>query len=414
MLIIRSFALMLLAAGLVWIASTADAHAGIYDQGAGWLIGMVVALFGGGAAAGATGYHVVQKAQFAAVDAPVSDLTLKAQNLSLETVDVYKVWYATNRELVAGEFTSALSKDLRYGDCQVAIPKSHKFGSLGSSRTVRALQRFRTGSDDLVRIVKRSDWSLEEGRQGFLKSAKAALSRKSDQILLYIHGYNVSFDNAMTRAAQIGFDLNVRGITAAFCWASKGSETAYMADEDTIRLSARQLADFLVMLKTEFPNRTINIIAHSMGNRGLIEVLDRIESYPELSGAKFGQIILAAPDIDAEYFRTVANAYPRLSRRTTLYVCSADRALQISGVTHANVRIGYCPPVTVVPGIDTIEATNVNLDRLGHSYYAEAATVLNDMYILLNDNKPPAKRPCLVQNKGDGGAVYWTLRASNG
>jgi esterase/lipase superfamily enzyme len=140
-------------------------------------------------------------------------------------------------------------------------------------------------------------------------------------------------------------------------------------------------------------------------------VLENIHNHPALTAAKFGQIILAAPDINEQYFRRVAALYPQLSVRTTLYVCAADRALEASSVGHSNIRIGYCPPVTVVPGIDTIEATNVSLDLLGHSYYASAASVLHDMFLLLRDNAPPAERPSLSRSDCADGASYWKLSA---
>jgi esterase/lipase superfamily enzyme len=330
-----------------------------------------------------------------------------------EPLDVYKVWYATNRVISNDSFTSELSETLRFGHCRVAIPRSHKFGSLGSPPYVRVLQRITTGSDDALRIIQRSGWAPEDGPSGFVNSVKAALAQTRDQILLYVHGYNVSFENAILRAAQIGFDLKVPGVTAAFCWASKGSLEGYAADSDTIKLSAQHLADFLALLHANFPERTINIMAHSMGNRALLDVLQNAERHPGLSGAKFGQIFLAAPDIDARLFRQAAAAYSRLSARTTLYVCSCDRALQASGRGYDNVRLGYCPPVTIVDGIDTIEATHVNLDVLGHSYYAEAASVLYDMASLIRIDMPPSQRPSLIQMKSDEGGAYWMFRATN-
>jgi esterase/lipase superfamily enzyme len=394
---------LLLASVTVWLlALGAAAEAGPADQALNWLLGLVLGAFAGAAGT----YHAVQRVNAIAPDGK-SPLDVQLPNLSSETVNVYKVWYATNRELKRDEFTSDLNENLRFGDCQVAIPQSREFGSLGSSSYVRLLQRVTTGSDNLLRIVKKSVWTLEEGPQGFLKSIHAALDAKANQILVYVHGYNVSFENAIVRAAQIGFDLKVPGITAAFCWASKAQLSAYTADAEHVQLSGKHLADFLAMLNTNFPDSTINIIAHSMGNRALMYVLENIHNHSGLTAAKFGQIILAAPDIDETSFRRVAALYPQLSARTTLYVCASDRALQESGREHGNIRIGYCPPVIVVPGIDTVEATNVSLDLLGHAYYASAASVLHDMFLLLHNNLPPAERPSLLRSNCADGASYW-------
>jgi esterase/lipase superfamily enzyme len=408
---LKPYVLFVFVAATCCIAASANAQAGPVDEVANWLLGLLAV----GVASGAAGYHVAQsKSRSAAATAeerlrnsPVLPAPASAP------VDVYKVWYATNREMRAGEFTADLCDTLRYGDCQVAVPHSHKFGSTGSSAVVRALQCLTTGSDDALRIVKRSGWSLDEGTHGFLTSVAAAMTADANQILVYIHGYNVSFDDAIIRAAQIGFDLNVPGLTAAFCWPAKGNKAAYLADEDTIRLTVPKLAEFLTLLKMNFPDHKINILAHSMGNRALIEVLENLDRYPALAQSKFGQIIMAAPDIDTRYFLKVAAVYPRLSARTTLYICAGDQALDLSEGAHEDARLGYCPPVIVASGIDTIEATNVNLDWLGHSYYASAALVLYDMFTLLRDDRPPGSRPALLQAKTDEGQVYWQFRGAD-
>ena len=43
-------------------------------------------------------------------------------------------------------------------------------------------------------------------------------SGEEPHALLYLHGYNTSFEEAAIRAAQIGFDLKVPGATAFFSW----------------------------------------------------------------------------------------------------------------------------------------------------------------------------------------------------
>ena len=71
-------------------------------------------------------------------------------------------------------------------------------------------------------------------------------------------------------------------------------------------------------------------------------------------------------------------------------------------------RAGFTPPVTVVPGIDTIEVTDIDLTLLGHGYYAEAEGVLYDMYDLLAHNSPPSRRLRLRQ-AGGGQSQYWVI-----
>ncbi|QND55831.1 alpha/beta hydrolase [Mesorhizobium huakuii] len=328
----RSAGVLILCTGLWWVAFVVEAHAGLFDRAAEWGIGLLLM---GGMAGAAGCVQAVRRIKQGAFLKPA---------VETKPVDVYEILYATNREISAGSFTCELSETLRFGCCRISVPESHKYGSLGSPVYMRVVQQLRTGSDDSLRIIEQENWPLSAGPAKFVDSVRKFLIETSDQILVYIHGFNVSFDGAVLRAAQIGFDLKVPGVMAAFCWASKGSAVAYPADEDTIKLSAQHLADFLSLLHANFPDRTINIMAHSMGNRALMDVLQNANQYPGLSGAKFGQIFLAAPDIDSRAFRKAATAYSQLSARTTLYVCAADRALETSGIEHDNIRTGYCPP----------------------------------------------------------------------
>ena len=58
-----------------------------------------------------------------------------------------------------------------------------------------------------------------------------------------------------------------------------------------------------------------------------------------------------------------------------MYVSARDRALEVSGWIHGYPRAGFTPPVTVVGGVNTIEASGIDLTTLGHRYFAEAAAV---------------------------------------
>jgi len=60
--------------------------------------------------------------------------------------------------------------------------------------------------------------------------------------------------------------------------------------------------------------------------------------------------------------------------------------------------------VTVQPG-DTIIVPNFQLDLLGHSYFAQAAAILHDMYELIMHNTPPVRRQRL-----DPDSDFWRIR----
>jgi esterase/lipase superfamily enzyme len=147
-----------------------------------------------------------------------------------------------------------------------------------------------------------------------------------------------------------------------------------------------------------------------MGNRALLRSLLSIAAHAaKNSKVPFGQIFLAAPDVDADLFRRLAKSYADIGRRTTLYVSAKDQALKASGALSLYPRAGFVPPITVIKGIDTIEVSDVDLSMLGHGYFAEARDLLQDMYAQIWQNTPPP-RFGLKPMKTEKGEEYWQIR----
>lgn len=323
---------------------------------------------------------------------------------------VYSVWYGTNRKpLDARNPDKGYSKQrdsrTHYGTCKVFIPRSHKIGSVGSPWW----ERLAKWDDDRLKLLATS--RVED--DAFWRSVVEKLSNtgvdKRD-VLIFIHGYNVSFSDAALRAAQIGFDLSVQGVMAFFSWPSQGTLRGYSTDEATIEASESAITDFILKFTEAGGSRKVHIIAHSMGNRGVLRAIDRIVTrVQKRKSALFGQIILAAADVDADIFRSLCPGYVKLSQRTTLYVSSRDRAVEASRWIHSFPRAGLLPPIMIAPGIDTINVTNSDLSRLGHGYVASSRDVLQDMHRLIADGSPPGSRFALRPTKTPSGESYWTI-----
>lgn len=156
----------------------------------------------------------------------------------------------------------------------------------------------------------------------------------------------------------------------------------------------------------------MHIIAHSMGNRGVLRAVNRIVTQAQQNAqVKFGQIILAAADVDADVFRQLSVAYGQVSARTTLYASKRDLAVEASHWLHGFPRAGLLPPVLVVDHIDTINVTNADLTMLGHGYVADSRTVLQDMHELIMSNKPPGNRFGLREMRNEQGKQFWLIGA---
>lgn len=330
---------------------------------------------------------------------------------------VFPVWFGSNRQPQRAAdgtlrgFGNERAERTTLGRAEVFIPEARRFGETGSSFWER-LKRWKLRDDRM----KLQTLSAAADAAAFFTEVQAEMQAARDagskpQALVFIHGFNVSFEEAAIRAAQIGCDLKVPGATAFFSWPSRGTVAAYPADEATIEASEAAITRFLIDFHARCGAERVHVIAHSMGNRGLLRALQRIAAHAQAAGTvKFGQIFLAAPDVDRDLFRELADLYPRFSERTTLYASKDDLAVHVSHRLHDAPRAGYFEPYTVVPGLDTVIVPDFDIDLLGHSYFAQAEALLHDIYDLMRNNLSPVKRQRLKpQVTPDGTAWQMTL-----
>jgi esterase/lipase superfamily enzyme len=322
---------------------------------------------------------------------------------------VYRVWFGTDREPVRNDSritgftnTRAEGDGLYLGHCDVVIPPSHRFGETGNPWWKRwARLEF---TDD--RLFVRETVTLDSPAEFVAEIAGALGERDADDrtILIFIHGYNTSFDNAAIRAAQIGYDLKVPGVTAFYSWPSAAGTAQYVVDESSVETSEDRFAEFLKIIADDTGATRVNIVAHSMGNRLLARAAETVVA----AGVHIGQIILAAPDIDAELFGQLAVDYPNLAEGTTMYVSAKDKALDLSHALHSYPRAGFTPPVAIFPAITTIEVTDIDLSFIGHEYFAAAEPVLYDIKAVLDGKVNPDDRLRLTKRTVELGD-YWVI-----
>jgi esterase/lipase superfamily enzyme len=325
-----------------------------------------------------------------------------------ERVDAeYTVWYGTNRKPLTTSKGYSSERDDRthYGRCTVFVPKSHKIGSTGSPFWKRLI----TFTDDRLKLLDTQEVGQDIFWDGVATQiASAELDHR--KAVVFVHGYNVSFTEAALRAAQIGVDLSIKGAMAFFSWPSQGNLRGYLADEATIQVSEEAIAKFLVEFVEKSGAMSVHIIAHSMGNRAVLEAMNEIAMEARRRIKKpFGQIVLAAADVDTDRFRQRYRAYAHVALRTTLYVSQRDIAVGAARWLHKFPRVGLIPPVSVLPGIDTINVTNVDLTALGHGYIAAARDVLRDIHELIEHSASPGQRFATRPRTTTAGEQFWEI-----
>jgi esterase/lipase superfamily enzyme len=332
----------------------------------------------------------------------------------------YRVWFGTDRRLkVDGDFSQGFkeefSDELRCGSCVVYVPISHEFASLGSGPIARIFKKISGKPADAPLKLLAIEAGTPESFVNDLRASLRELPESERDLVLFVHGYNVDFNSAALRAAQIGRDLELPGPMLFYSWPSKANLPGYWADEATIDRTLPKFVAFLELLIAIPELSAVNIIAHSMGNRLFQRAMQLFAFRQQATDKRFGHVILAAPDIDRETFRQAADDYARVKasaqRRTAVYFNKNDVAVNMSCWIHQEARAGTqggaFANTDSILWIDSF----FRLDWLGHGYFATAAPVLKDMKELLLENKTPAQRqPPLTPVPSDV-PQYWELRA---
>jgi esterase/lipase superfamily enzyme len=237
-------------------------------------------------------------------------------------------------------------------------------------------------------------------------AADLALSRSRD-LLVFVHGYNSSFEDAAVRAAQVAADLNFDGSVLLFSWPSAASVTAYVRDQQSARNAGYQLLRVLRNHAVAAQPDRVHLMGHSMGS----EVIGKAFTLtaPGDADPRLDQVIFAAPDVDARVFRR--EILPRLrphAAHITLYTSSDDDALRASRVVNGAGRLGLGgDSLVVIDGMDTVDATRVTADVLGHTLFGNQS-FLADLAVLLAEGKTPAERRLLAIKKD--GLTYYRFR----
>jgi len=294
---------------------------------------------------------------------------------------------------------------MELGVCDVTIPRSHELGHVERP----TILRIELIENPLRHVVLRAVKQLPAERfYRELKTRVEASQRK--EAFVFIHGYNVDFASAARRTAQIAYDLQFEGAPIFYSWPSQGDMLGYTIDETNVVWTVPHLKEFLLNVAKQSGAEAVHLVAHSMGNRALTSALKELFYELDADCPKFHDVVLTAPDIDAETFRRdLAPAIIKTAKRVTLYASSNDEALVLSKRMHGYARAGDSGEyLVVVPGMDTIDVSEVDTSLLGHSYYGNNHTVLADLYDLLREWKPPEERKFL-RSMSLGSLRYWSF-----
>lgn len=233
-------------------------------------------------------------------------------------------------------------------------------------------------------------WLHENLPAGVTKSQFFDSIRAGDSdVLLFVHGFNYSFDESLEITLRLVERTGIKAVPVAYSWPSQGKISAYGSDYDRNEWTIDHLQSFIRELVEALPHGAVlHIVAHSMGNRAVLWALARLH----LPEQHLGQLIMIAPDVDAEIFADLVERSGPFQRRT-LYVSRHDLALQTSGWLRSSApRAGDArKQFVVIKKMDTIDASPLKAGVAGHSVYDYSQLLFDDIGAVLRDQPPPAR-----------------------
>lgn len=313
-----------------------------------------------------------------------------------------EVHYATNRKYCGNiELFSGERQDTtKYGVVNVSIPKNvHKSGNVERPSSILKF---------VLKENKNKHFLIDSSRGLTESEFRDSLIDKSKNksMMIFIHGYNVSFKNALYKSAQIKYDLMYQWPMLLFSWPSKGNIKSYQSDRENALYSAKCLSKLLELIQSLGVEEVI-VVAHSMGTFCLSEALSKVNKE-----TSFQRLVLAAADIEKEAFTThYVEDINRVFKDTTLYMSSTDMALIASDFVNESNRVGDArDDILVVQNMESIDMSNLDkgVFSLGHSYVSENNRALDDLYyFLVQGAKASTRRLKSLFNKSS--ESYWTL-----
>lgn len=208
---------------------------------------------------------------------------------------------------------------------------------------------------------------------------------KSRRVLIFVHGFNNRFEDAVYRFAQIAHDSRTDAAPVLFTWPSRGSVFAYGFDRESANFSRDAFEETVWRIASDPAVGDVTIMAHSMGSWLAMEGLRQMAIRRGRLPPSIHNVVLASPDLDVDVFATQWRAMEGTQARFTIFTSQNDRALALSRRLAGGVdRLGQVDASTEEnyarlerSGIVVIDLTKLRGgDAFNHNKFAESPEVV--------------------------------------
>ncbi len=279
----------------------------------------------------------------------------------------------------AGEmFSGERSLVSNYADITVSIPPD-------SARTVGDVQWPSKLPADPAKEFATIKADRIDAKEALSRLHKRIAKTPHRSVLVFVHGYNTRFEDAVYRLAQIVHDSRAPTLPVLFTWPSRGNVLGYVYDRESANYSRDALENLLRFLAKDPAVGEITLLAHSMGNWVALEALRQMSIRDRRIVPKLKHVMLAAPDVDVDVFRKQIREIGNNRPPFTLIVSQDDKALSISRRVSGNtLRLGAVDPSAepyktefAKEKLAVIDLTDQKSDDpLNHGKFAESPLVV--------------------------------------
>ena len=300
------------------------------------------------------------------------------------TVDLLAITTRAPSEVPGEIYSGERSRTVSGRIIEVSIPPNHQRGrlELPSGSNPDPENEFAALSVEIATPEAAWAWFDRQETEG--------------RVLIFVHGYNVRYADAVFSLAQITEDLPVIAAPVLFSWPSRGNLLGYLYDRE----SATYARDAFEMVLTEAIESErvtqVTILAHSMGSWITMETLRQMSIRNGGLSDKITDVILAAPDLDIDVFEQQFLALGDDRPYFTFLVSRDDRALGLSKMlAGGEQRLGSVDPsqeplrsrIEATPGIAVIDlSAATGVDGARHSKFSGSQEMLDFARLTMADN----------------------------
>jgi esterase/lipase superfamily enzyme len=233
------------------------------------------------------------------------------------------------------------------------------------------------------------------------------LQTGSNEIHIFIHGFNNSFDWAAVSLAELWHFLGRQGVPLLYSWpAAHGGLFGYFVDRESGEFTIYHLKN-MIRLLASFPEvERINLLAHSRGSHVTATALRELIIEARAAGHnprelyRIENLILAAPDLDFDIVRQrlMAEKIGPAFGKITVYTTDSDKALGLSQTLMSGTRFGRIRVTDlgeqeqaifkVVKNVAFIDVQGVR-SFTGHAYYLGNPSTSSDIIRTINNGSNP-------------------------